>query len=322
VVFDTPDMMGPMKRLIAYGPVKFFYTIGNHDHYQEKSNDAEARANFETNFGPTNYSINRGSAHIVVMDNIIYTGKQEYSTGFSDAQINWLKSDLNYVSKDKLIILCVHIPLRNQSAVSRLADIYGALKPYKEVHVMSGHTHYHQNFIMTDPSIYEHIHGAACGTWWTGTVNGDGAPNGYGVYEIEGNHIKNWYYKATNYPKEYQARMYAPYTFGDIAGYVIANVWNADPEWKVELYENGVKTGDMQQFTDYDKCAYQYFKSLGKAEPDTPDGTTTWYRRPDHLYRLKPVDPSSSLTIRMTDRFGNVYTQAKITTLYDELKQY
>ena len=64
---------------------------------------------------------------------------------------------------------------------------------------MSGHTHYHRNEpSVSNSSVYEHVHAAVCGTWWYSRVNGDGCPNGYGVYDITGNTIKNWYYKGVN----------------------------------------------------------------------------------------------------------------------------
>ncbi|MDX9881070.1 MAG: calcineurin-like phosphoesterase family protein [Prolixibacteraceae bacterium] len=322
IVFDTPDMMFSMKNLFPNSGVKFFHVIGNHDHYQETTKDLDAIKNYETCFGPTNYSFNRGNAHIIAMDNVIYTGKQTYSGGFTEDQIKWLKSDLQYVPKDKLVIVCVHIPIRNQSSISRCNDLYAAISPYNEAHIMSGHTHYNQNMLIESNGVYEHVHGAACGAWWTSTINSDGTPNGYGVYKIKDNKIEDWYYKPTKYNSDFQIRMYPLYSFKDNSGYIIANVWNADESWKVELFEDGIKTGDMQRYTDYEKCAYQLYKSLGKAEPSKPDEATGWFRRPDHLYRLPSRSNTSYVEIKATDRFGNVYTQNHFTTSVEEVRNY
>ena len=63
---------------------------------------------------------------------------------------------------------------------------------------MIGHTHYPQNFINTDyktaggKAIYEHIHGAACGAWWSSNCNVTGAPNGFAIYTVSNGNVKNW----------------------------------------------------------------------------------------------------------------------------------
>ncbi len=46
-----------------------------------------------------------------------------------------------------------------------------------------------------------------------------------------------------DYSKNYQF-----YYKGD--DQIVANVWNADKDWKIEVYENGIKTGEMTHF-DY-----------------------------------------------------------------------
>lgn len=322
VVHDKPEFLEQMKNLMNNTGITFFQTIGNHDHNEEASNDSEAILNFENIFGPVNYSFNRGDAHIVVMDNVLYSGKQNYSTGFTSSQINWLKENLEYVSKDKLLIICVHIPLRYQSNIQYYREFYGLIEQFNEVHIMTGHTHYNQNYINHQTGVYEHIHGAACGSWWTSIINSDGTPNGYGVYEVEDNSIVNWYYKSTFFDKDYQIRYYPPFSFGDDSGEIIANVWNGDDDWKIELYENGTKTGNMERFTDYEKAVFQFFTSLGKTRPTPPTGTNTWFRRPNHLYKLKPKSNNSNFTIKATDRYGNVYFRNEPTTSIEEFIKY
>lgn len=79
---------------------------------------------------------------------------------------------------------------------------------------MIGHTHYPQNYIHTKyvcqggKPVYEHVHGGACGAWWSSNLNVDGAPNGYSIYEIKGNVVDNWVAKSTGRPETYQMRVY------------------------------------------------------------------------------------------------------------------
>lgn len=142
-----------------------FQVMGNHDNKViavSKDNytvahDIAAQRNFEYIFGPVNYSFDRGNVHIIAMDNIIFPSHKDYSLGFRDDQVEWLRQDLSYVSKDKMVILCVHIPMR-ASGNQNVQAVFELLKPFAEVHVMSGHTHYAENNVYD--SHYEHVHGA------------------------------------------------------------------------------------------------------------------------------------------------------------------
>ena len=176
--------------------------------------------------------------------------------------------------------------------------------------------HYAQNYI--DGDVYEHIHGAVCGAWWKSTINVDGTPNGYGVYDISGSKIENWYYKPTRLSKDFQIRMYRgettfaggykfTYTASDE---IVANIWNSDDRnWKVEVYENGNKTGEMTREKSLDAWGAGYHVGVLSANPDS-HGKTTY----DHFYHYKLKDAKAAVEIRATDCFGKVYTQNVFTT--------
>ena len=90
--------------------------IGNHDHdyAPSVSSDSASVRNFIDNFGPVDYSMDRGDAHIVVMDNVIYTGndarRANFKAGFSDAQVEWLKADLNLVrNREKKLLVFISL---------------------------------------------------------------------------------------------------------------------------------------------------------------------------------------------------------------------
>ena len=261
IVFDTPDLWSNMKESMANRNLPIFQTIGNHDHLQTETSDDNAAANFETQFGPRNYSFNRGDVHIVSMDNVLYEGKKKYKGGITDKQLEWLRQDLSHVDKDKLVIFCAHIPFRGGTSVTdesheNYDGVLDLLSGFSEAHIMIGHTHYHQKYIhkRNGKTILEHVHGAACGAWWTANICADGTPNGYSVYEISGNTVANQYYKSTNKEAGYQIRAYSAtqvfgksgsLTFGWAANApamndtkcIVANVWNSDASgnWKVSL---------------------------------------------------------------------------------------
>jgi hypothetical protein len=322
MVGDKPAFFEQMKALIGSSSMPVFTTIGNHDKVatsvttQPRTTDA-----FTKVYGPTNYSFNRGDVHFVCLDNVIFSNSSSYSGGFTDSQVQWLIQDLSYVPKEKMVIVYYHIPIRGTSSIANRTQILNALQGFAELHLMCGHTHYTENYVHTSPvAAYEHVHAAACGSWWRSTLNGDGAPNGYAVYNVSGNTITNWFYKPTKLNKDFQIRLHpGNVSFGGQYGYfnfnqadhtVVANIWNSDSQWKVEAYENGMKVADLTHMPTSSKDAWTLGYHIGILNRN-PDNYSPACK---HLYLHTMVNPSASLEIKATDRFGNVYTQNKITT--------
>ena len=214
---------------------------------------------FEATFGPIDYSWNRGDVHIVSMNDIVYddiNNFKKYHGDFTDEQVEWLRKDLSYVSKDKMVILCVHIPLEHLRKSPRVQAVLKMLSEYAECKIMSGHTHYTRRYTHKN-GIHEYIFGAASGCWWWSRNNGDGTPNGYGLIDIAGNKVVDHRYKGTGFDLDYQLRLYrGNATFGGKheqptlpfgADKILANVWFADKDWKIELYEDGKLSGEMKK---------------------------------------------------------------------------
>ena len=333
-----------------------FQTMGNHDytyfHTDNKiySNEQSSTFNlaiqrkFESVFGPIDHSWNRGDAHIICMRNMQWKNNSEwnsYELAFTDKQIEWLRQDLSFVPKQKLIIFCVHIPLLNQGAASAVLDL---LAQFPNCHIMSGHTHYMRNEPTRSRGIYEHVHAAVSGQWWWSTINGDGCPNGYGVYQIDGNQIVNWYYMGINEgmnDRNYQIRLYrgdlicgGPKTYFHLQhgnDVIIANVFNADPSWKVKIYEDGVSY-DMIAIGEK-KYAPGGSNSIGTSNPvyvPTDSGQDWWaigyhigvvgrsgtsgsyHTNCFHMYKLTLTNPNAKIRVEATDRFGRTYSTENI----------
>ena len=268
-----------------------FYVMGNHDHcyhnateplkedWMNSTYNLKAQRTYEKIFGPANYSFNRGNAHIICMRNILFKTvdtPSEYRRGFSKEQYDWLVADLANVPTDKLVIFCVHIPIFDHSN-DYIEEILTLLNQYN-THILSGHMHYQRNWdhgiertTTKYANVFEHNISAVCGAWWSSCINGDGTPNGYKVFEIEGNQITDWYYQG--YPngmndRNYQMRLYRGnaitgaekpadeadnpngtkgyFAFNFADDVILANVFDMDREWVVEVYENGNKTGEME----------------------------------------------------------------------------
>lgn len=311
---EKPDLLAGVRRSLGTAGIPVFALPGNHDKY--KVDDATPRdvAYFRYTMGPVDYSFNRGDAHVICMDDVRYTSGTEYTNGFTDEQLAWLRDDLSFVPKQKLVVLCYHIPLRGGTA-RNMAAVKALLAEYAEAHLMAAHTHYNENFINADADggLYEHIHGAPCGVFWHSALNGDGAPNGYAVYDVEGAAIAEWRYKSSLHDEAYQIRLHrggdthSGFAYPHSPKTVIANVWNADPAWTVSLWENGVETKRMRLETQHtDAWAVGYHVGvLGRGDN---------YKSPcKHMYTAEPDDARAALKVVAVDRWGNRYEQSDFT---------
>lgn len=293
-----------------------FQVIGNHDHNQAViDNDYLASAEFEAAFGPTYYSYNIGDCHYVVLDDIYYTDRVNYRSYITPEQLIWLKEDLKYVSKDKLIILGIHIPTKRRATNTQLEnnqDLYSILEGYN-VRIISGHAHH--NFTATISStIEENTLGAAMGEFWSGDICGDGSPNGYAIYKIEGNKISDWYYKGTSNDPDYQIKLYPQNTWNCAPtekNIVAVNIFNWHTNWTVSVTEDGISTPwiNPSSTRKYDPLAFDnlYGEKLPLRHPSGEPIMT------DHIFYYTPTNTNwNEITVTATTPYGKTYTN-KVT---------
>ena len=377
ITFDNIELWPTMAELCSSvklnngKSVPIFNCIGNHDHDPDRQNDREATELYIENVGPTDYSFDRGRVHFVVMDNIVCTTSTgfgndktwNYDAGYTSTQLAWLEKDLEAVEDkaNKMIVLSGHIPFRagstsggsNVNKDKGYSDVLELMTQFNEAHILIGHTHYPENYIHTSyrtkngQPIYEHVHGAACGGWWTSNICVEGSPNGYSIYEIKGATMHNWVAKGTNMNATEQMRVYnANDTYGhkylytwttggtggksniktsgraDLANCFIATIWNDDiSNWEVELIVDGVS--HRMQRVNYnlaDMCSTAFFfNEKGK-------DTNTWNKGMKHYWFVKAPcgDPSQEKNwiVKATHTVNssgekNVYTTSGFTTSYD-----
>lgn len=108
----------------------------------------------------------------------------------------------------------------------------------------------------------------------------------------------SWQYKATGRPFDYQFRVYKPGEFQSQPKYLVVNVWDYDPAWKLSYYEDGVeKPGVMEAFDDEDQDYINMVK-----------GKKTGYRT-RHLFRAQPSKDAKSVKVVVKNRFGEIFTE-------------
>lgn len=312
-VWDNMPYMQQYAEEMGKIGIPVFPLIGNHDHNQKiKNNDEGASSDFETNFGPTYYSYNIGDCHFVVLDDILYNGRKDYTGEITKNQLDWLREDLKYIGRDKLIIVALHIPTKrrqNNSGITNAQALYDILEGYK-VRILSGHAHY--NFATTiSDKIEENSLGSVMGAGWSGDLCSDGSPRGYGVYEIDGNNISSHYYKGTNHERNYQMYLYnmGDAVSPDLRDGLIFNIFAWHTTWTVKVYEDNVyKTTLTDNIKEKDRRAFDYMD--GPDKPVYRPGNEPTMNN-DHMFYYKPSSESwSTIRVEAIDPYGNVYTQS------------
>lgn len=208
--------------------VPMFNAIGNHDHNPEGLTDYECSEDFVRTFGPTEYSINIGKAHIVFLDNTMCVEKEQpqqygnamkFVRGVSDEKFAWLKADLATVKdpENTLLILCMHAPIFNGS-YQNYELVRQIMPTFGESHIITGHLHkeitrdFTSKWTGTLGRIsQEHNLLALGGSWthgWANKISVDGTPIGYNVFNVSGNMLKEAFFNPVEEPDTYQFRIY------------------------------------------------------------------------------------------------------------------
>lgn len=324
IVFNRPKMHLPSKKSFAALGRPVFYAIGNHDHgpirdSETPANEEPATRRFREHYGPTYYSFNRGRVHYIVLDNIRFRGgkRDAYDIGFGEEQLAWVERDLSYVPKKRAVVVLVHAPLQSRQFpdpehYGDSSALLALLDGYARVQIISGHTHC--NSVAT-PSrrVTEHTVGAACGGFWEGPVCLDGTPLGYKLFEVRGRRFR-WRYVAAAAPERLFS-VYPPDTSrcgaSRPASELLVNVWDWDPQWRVEYSEDGGRTFRPMKRCGYDDLraldpvACEYFGTAGS--PRIAARPWIKARVTDHLFRC--TLRSKRVTIRVVSRFGETRTQ-------------
>jgi hypothetical protein len=313
IMFDDLALYPDYERAVQQMGIPFFQVLGNHDLDFSGSTDDASSDTFCRHFGPNYYSFDRGAVHYVVLDDVFWH-KAGYF-GYLDAdQLEWLRQDLATVEAGRTVVTFLHIPsigsqhVRQGQArpaistsVTNREALYRLLEPFN-AHLIAGHTHEAEH--VTEGRIMEHVAGAACGAWWSGPICHDGTPNGYGVFEAQGETLR-WRYQGTGLPADHQMRVYPVGSDPKAPNEIVANVWDWEPGWTVVWYEDGTRKGTMARRMGIDPLSEQLHR--GPNKPARPERTWVEPMPTNHLF-YAPVSPDArDVRVEATDRFGRTY---------------
>jgi hypothetical protein len=125
------------------------------------------------------------------------------------------------------------------------------------------------------------------------------------------------------------------YKFNFADDVILANVFNSDSEWTLEVYEDGKKTGTMTQITpksidvdalvgdgsfkspyqiksgtvaDYDMfVAGWHLGALDRYSVEEKEAKNGTWNRTYHLYQYKLKNKNAKVEVQAKDRFGRIY---------------
>ena len=185
-------------------------------------------------------------------------------------------------------------------------------------------------------------------TWGGGTsladtyhIGRDGAPAGYTVYNLS-NGSMTWKYKAFGLNENRQFKTYDrnkfaltaatwcpnasssyqtafeklaakgdgtySYKTSSSSNYVYINVWNWDPDWTITVREGSTNLTVTKLTGAYDPM---HMVAYPATRYNSGNNTTSTFVtcKTQHLFRVTASSATSTLTITVTDRFGNTYTE-------------
>jgi hypothetical protein len=229
----------------------------------------------------------------------------------------------------------------NQIALGNGSSLIDNLKDFSNVNVLSGHTHVNYR-VEQEFNLMEHNTAAICATWWWTGRNGyaenhickDGSPGGYGIWEFNGKNIE-WIYKSIGYDEDYQFRTYdlntihitaadfapnssdnklanyaGPYAQKNINNEALINIWGYESQWQIEVTENNNNL-NATRINEKDPLHIISYDALRLNAGATPTSAFATNKTP-HLFKVTASSPDTTLEIKVTDRFGNVYTESMV----------
>ena len=240
VVDDTLSLYPRHNAMMGAIGIPIWNVPGNHDMNYDAPNDRYATETYKRYFGPTNFSFNHGEVHFIGLDNVDYkgAGQGEFDNGdyrgyLSPEQLQWIRNDLKFVPRQKLIVILTHISLITYALDGKgerynlgdnintvnLAELVNILKPFRRVYAMAGHDTSNSWKVKLDHThnwhgdwFLSHTLAEARGAGWGSgprderdvrlATMQDGNPNGYYLISFNDTDVKPRFIPAEGDPDE------------------------------------------------------------------------------------------------------------------------
>ena len=301
ICWDEFDRIDDYKAEILRTGIPFYPVAGNHDHDPAASEDIPATAQYRKRLGPENYAFFLGDDVVVVIDNVIFGARGRSQEGYADHVLKWVKGLERQIPFSSELYIAQHCPLRNSSSNAKIKNANDLLEIVRgrKVTFISGHTHVN-NVLQYESNITEHNVASICGAWWDTDYCADGTPAGYKVF-TKNNGRLSWYYKSVGYDSNHQMEVYNPGQTRLHPNSIVLNIWDWDPDWKVEWFEDGRPMGKLKPSPD---ASPVYTLKINEALAGQ------WipsYKRPaisHHYFAATPSQYAKHVTVSVENPFG------------------
>lgn len=175
IVNDKPGLLAPSVALIDSTEKEWFAVPGNHDFERVKGLPRQLYT-WRENIGYVDTAIVRKNIKFILMSNMFYLPNGDYENKFTDSQLAWLDSVVVSTPIRQRIVIATHGPVDETLEEDSLAAIFSK---HPGIIAVSGHTHTMSRIDCPESfKLEERIDaGAACGSWWRGTLDRYGIPN-------------------------------------------------------------------------------------------------------------------------------------------------
>jgi hypothetical protein len=162
----------------AKAPLPVLTAVGNHEVFGvERSRSGVAATHpaygkgmYEQTLAPRYFAFNRGCVHFIVLDTVAVDDETYYGA-LDEAQLAWIRAELQYVPPGATVVTVGHIPLRTgelstsfrdgslitvggetsyRHVVRNAAALAPLLQPFRWTLALQGHTHLAERLVMWD----------------------------------------------------------------------------------------------------------------------------------------------------------------------------
>ena len=349
LVGDDLALFDRYNQIISQIGLPWWNLPGNHDLDFSASSSFEAQAPWRRTFGPTTYAFEYGAATFIMLDNIQWNGEAAgerlYSGRIGDDNLAFVEALLKTTPRERLIVLCMHIPLISasdpQDPGSNTSDRNAllALVADRPCVSFSGHMHTTEHHYLPLPAAGQHHHHiltALSGSWWSGPMDAlgqpmaqscDGVPNGWHILTIDGNRSSTRFVSAREpsqmrimlvregLPEDENAarRVASGVISKDLIGdmKVLINVFDGGPRTMVEACVSGCSPSITERASRPDPLTQDLFQRAGQARKP-------WVRAEpsSHIWQARlPADLAPGphrLNVSATNEYGHVHRGAVI----------
>jgi hypothetical protein len=227
IMFDDLSLYERYNKIIATIGLPWWNIGGNHDLNFEAPDRRYSRETFKRVFGPNYHAFCYADALFLMLDDVDYLGADKsrpqgagkYEGRIDAVQLEFVRNVLAQTPPEKLIVMVMHIPLRNDldpaapdTNLTNGDALFALLEGRRYTVSFSGHTHTteHHYFDAADgwkgaAPHHHHVMTAVSGSWWSGPFDHrgvacadsrDGSPNGFHMLAIDGNSYRTWFVPA------------------------------------------------------------------------------------------------------------------------------